>query len=98
MNSQLTKVGACGVPVIGGRSGGVPDAIAHGETGLLVDGNSPQAVAEAVIHLLTKPEVAQRMGRAGRHRVCQNLTWNHSADKIRDLLNGCRQGNSRLSH
>lgn len=92
------EANACGVPVIGGRSGGVPDAIAHGETGLLVDGNSPQAVAEAVIHLLTKPEVARRMGRAGRHRVCQNLTWTHSADKIRDLLNGCCQRNSRLSH
>jgi hypothetical protein len=63
MNSQLTKVGACGVPVIGGRSRGEPDAIAHSETGLLVDGNSPQVVAEAVIHLLTRPKIA-RLGPA----------------------------------
>lgn len=92
------EAGACGLPVIGGRSGGVPDAIVHGETGLLVDGNSPQAVAEAVIHLLTKPEIARCMGRAGRQRVCQELTWDHSADKIRDLLNGYRQRNNKLSH
>jgi phosphatidyl-myo-inositol dimannoside synthase len=92
------EAAACEVPTIGGRSGGVPDAIVDGQTGLLVDGGSTEEVAQAIIHLLTDRDVATRMGRAGRQRVCQQLTWDHSASRIRDLLDNCAVRKRRRSH
>lgn len=60
------EAGACGKPVVGGRAGGVPDAIRDGETGLLVDGERPEEVAAAVIRILGDPELARAMGEKGR--------------------------------
>jgi phosphatidylinositol alpha-1,6-mannosyltransferase len=60
------EAGACGVPVVGGRAGGVPDAIRDGETGLLVDGERPDEVAAAVVRLLTDRALARAMGEKGR--------------------------------
>ena len=80
------EASACEVPVIGGRSGGVPDAVVDKETGLLVDGDSPEAVAEALVRVLTDTGLARRLGRTGRRRVCRELTWDHSAARIRGLI------------
>ena len=55
-----------GKPVVGGRSGGIPDAVIDGETGLLVDPSDPADIAEAVTRLLTERELADRLGRGGR--------------------------------
>lgn len=56
---------ACGKPVIGGRSGGIGEAIREGATGFLVDPNSSREIAEKVIFLLSHPEEAEAMGRRG---------------------------------
>ena len=55
--------------------GGVPDAVVHGETGLLVDPRSDSEVAEAIIRLLKNPDEARRLGDNGRRRVQNELTW-----------------------
>jgi len=80
------EASACAVPVVGGRSGGAPEAIAEGETGLLVDGTSPREIAEAVVRILQDPALSQRLGRNGRRRVLSGFTWDHSAGRIRELL------------
>jgi len=80
------EAGACEVPVVGGRSGGVPDAIDDGRTGLLVDGDRVEEIADAVVRILSEPALARRMGRAGRRRVLDELTWDHSAERIRLLI------------
>jgi phosphatidylinositol alpha-1,6-mannosyltransferase len=60
------EASAAGVPVIGGRSGGVPDAVDDGVTGLLVDGASEQEVADAIHALLSDDARRAAMGQAGR--------------------------------
>ncbi len=60
------EAGFFGKPVIGGNSGGVPDAIQHGKTGLLVDGTSVDDIAQGIITLLADPQRAQQMGEQGR--------------------------------
>jgi len=65
---------ACGVPVVAGRSGGAPEAVLDGETGLTVDGSSRSAVAGAVAALLRHPERAV-MGAAGRAFVEERWSW-----------------------
>ena len=69
------EVAACAKPVVVGDSGGAPEALVDGETGLLVDGADVAMVADAVAGLLADPDRARAMGRAGRERVVRELTW-----------------------
>ncbi|MBC7249630.1 MAG: glycosyltransferase family 4 protein [Anaerolineae bacterium] len=79
------EANACAKPVIGGRSGGTVDAVADGETGYLVDPFSPEAVAEAAVHLLTDPALARRMGERGQKRVQQGFSWDRAVRQVREL-------------
>jgi phosphatidylinositol alpha-1,6-mannosyltransferase len=76
------EANACGLPVIGSRSGGVPDAVIHEHTGLLVGEARPDQLAAAVERLIRNPEEARRFGQQGRERVVQSFTWSHTASAI----------------
>jgi phosphatidylinositol alpha-1,6-mannosyltransferase len=76
------EAGACGRPVVGARAGGVPDAIIPGETGLLVEPDDLDGLAEALVELLTDPELAARLGRQGRARVEAWCSWDRVAEKL----------------
>lgn len=80
------EANACGTPVIGARVGGVPDAVWHEETGLLVPPDDPQATATAIGRLLDEPELAQRLGKQGQERVHTEANWDHVANRIFQLL------------
>lgn len=75
------EAGACGKPVIGGRAGGVPEAIIDGETGLLVDGTSSAEIGAACIRLLADTKLAQGMGAKGLAHARAN-TWQTQADRF----------------
>jgi phosphatidyl-myo-inositol dimannoside synthase len=66
------EAGACGKPVIGGKAGGVPDAIMHEVTGLLVDGTSTEAVAESCIRLLKDAGLRSKLGANGLAHAREN--------------------------
>jgi phosphatidylinositol alpha-1,6-mannosyltransferase len=76
---SLAEASACGIPVIAGRSGGIPDAVRDGETGLLVDAERPEAVAEAVGRLLGDAVLRARLGAAGRRAVETHYNWDRVA-------------------
>ncbi|MDO8598541.1 MAG: glycosyltransferase [bacterium] len=59
------EAGAFGKPVVGTRSGGVPEAIHDGETGVLVPPEDPVAACAALARLLRDPRHAQRLGANG---------------------------------
>ena len=81
---SLVEASACGLAVVGGRSGGVPDAVREGETGILVDPDDPQAVARGVNDLLEDRELRGRLGAAGRRAVETYYNWDRvGADLIR---------------
>ena len=83
------EAAATGKPVIAGSSGGAPEAVLHGETGLVVQRpDSPNAVATALCELLDNPKRAVRMGEAGRRWVVSEWTWEHQARILKDLLAG----------
>ncbi|GIV61043.1 MAG: glycoside hydrolase [Rhodothermaceae bacterium] len=76
------EAGACGKPVVGARTGGIPDAVADGETGLLVPPDDPPTLAAALCRLLAAPDWARHLGRQGRRRVLEAFTWDHAADRL----------------
>ena len=80
------EANACGTPVIGARTGGIPDAVQDGETGLLVPPSAPDRLAEAALQVLTDPEWAGTLGQRGRRRAVHEASWTHIADRIYDLL------------
>jgi phosphatidylinositol alpha-1,6-mannosyltransferase len=76
------EASACERPVIGGRSGGVEDAIVDGKTGLLVDPLDVEALAASIERLWRYPELRATLGQAGRHRAMSELTWRHFAGRV----------------
>jgi phosphatidyl-myo-inositol dimannoside synthase len=78
----LLEASACGKPVIAGRSGGVPDAVLDGVTGLLVDPVDSDAVAATIVKVLTNRELAKRLGTNGRHWVEAEMNWTRAAGEF----------------
>ncbi len=76
---SLVEASACGVPVVAGRSGGIPEAVRDGETGILVEAERPQEVAASLRRLLDDAPLRRRLGAAGRRAVEQYFTWNRVA-------------------
>jgi phosphatidyl-myo-inositol dimannoside synthase len=71
----FVEAGAAGLPVVAGRAAGAMDAVAHDESGLLVEPNDPGDVADAIVRLLTDPELAKRLGQGGRERAAGKFSY-----------------------
>jgi phosphatidylinositol alpha-1,6-mannosyltransferase len=80
------EASASGLPVVGGDSGGAPDAVLEGETGYVVGGRDVPAIAGRLIELLTDPARAKEMGAAGRGWVEREWRWEAQAGRMADLL------------
>jgi phosphatidylinositol alpha-1,6-mannosyltransferase len=82
------EANAFGKPVIGGKSGGVSEAVIDGVTGLLVDPCDVEAIAAACIRLLRDPELANRLGRQGCDRIRREFNWDVICGELADILGG----------
>ena len=80
------EASATGLPVVGGNSGGAPDAVLEGETGYVVDGRSQNEITRRVVELLQDSSLARRMGQQGRDWVEREWRWDILAGKLRSLL------------
>jgi len=76
---------ACGTAVVGSRTGGIPEVVADGETGLLVPAGEPEPLAAALNTLLSDPDRAAAMGQAGRKRAVAEFGWAAIAAQTADL-------------
>jgi phosphatidyl-myo-inositol dimannoside synthase len=82
------EASATGLPVVGGDSGGAPDAILHGETGYVVPGGSEGALAARLTELLNDPAGATAMGEKGQAWVEREWRWELVADRFSRILAG----------
>jgi phosphatidylinositol alpha-1,6-mannosyltransferase len=80
------EASACGLPVIAGNSGGAPDAVIDGVTGVVVDGKDQHVIATSIVNLLEDQEKAREMGRNGREWVINQWRWEIWSEKFRALL------------
>jgi len=69
LGTSLLDAMAAGKPIVGTRTGGIPEVVANDETGLLVPPRDHEALAEAIIRLLNDAELRRGMGEAGRARA-----------------------------
>ena len=87
---------AAGKPVVATNVGGVPEAIIHEETGFLVPPKDPKALADAIIRVLSDPELAMNMGKAGRDRVIREFSLDRmvrSIEQVYEELTQAKLGN-----
>jgi phosphatidylinositol alpha-1,6-mannosyltransferase len=80
------EASATGLPVVGGDSGGAPDAIIEGETGYVVGGRDVKALSDRLIALLQDPAGARAMGEKGRAWVERDWNWDAIANRLRTLI------------
>jgi phosphatidylinositol alpha-1,6-mannosyltransferase len=79
------EAGACGKPVIGGKSGGTSEAIVHGVTGFLCTPEDQAQVTRAIEMLLRNPELAKKMGMAGYQRAVDKFDWESRAERLYEI-------------
>jgi phosphatidylinositol alpha-1,6-mannosyltransferase len=77
----------CGKPVIGGRHGGVLDAVIDGETGILVNPEDEEEIAGAIVELLKDKELSSKLGKRGRERCISQFSWKMVAGRFLEVMN-----------
>ncbi|MBI3289195.1 MAG: glycosyltransferase [Elusimicrobia bacterium] len=82
----LLEAQASGLPVVSTRHTGIPEAVADGETGLLVDERDPQGLSRSISRLIEDPALRVQMGRAGRKRIEARHDLGAELDRLESVL------------
>ena len=82
------EASACGVPVVAGRSGGAPETVQNGRTGVVVDGTSVPEIVDSVVGILGDKPRASAMGMRGRNWVLDRWRWTDLARNMERVLSG----------
>jgi len=80
------EAAARALPIVAGRSGGVEEAVIHGETGLVVDAFNESEVLEALKMYIEDDEYAKTMGKNAQKRIFSEFLWKHQLEKIQKWL------------
>ena len=88
---------AVGRPVIAGATGGAPETVIHGKTGLAVNPTRPEPLVEAITPLLLDPARAAAMGRAGAEWMHAEWSWDHMAGRLKGMLGEITGRSGQLS-
>lgn len=89
------EAAASGKPTIGGRSGGVPEAVADGVTGLLVGGTDADELAATVARLIESEHLRRSLGEAGRARAVRDFAWESAAARVSSVTKQVVEGAAR---
>ncbi len=92
MPVSLMEAGACEVPVVATRVGGIPELVEDGVTGLLTPPGDAPAMADAFERLLSNPRLRAEMGRAARRRIKANFSLGGQVDRLLNLWSGLEIG------
>jgi glycosyltransferase involved in cell wall biosynthesis len=77
---------ACGLPVVSTYSGGIPEYVEDGRTGILVARGDAKELARAIGQVINNSALGGAMGEAGRQRVLERFTWEASARRLAHLI------------
>ena len=82
------EAAACAVPAVAGRSGGAHEAVAHGETGFVVDPRSVSETRASLERLLADDELRRAMGMAARRRAVEEFSYDGLAARLLPVAQG----------
>lgn len=85
------EAAAAGLPAIGGRSGGAPEAIEEGRTGELVSGTDTEELRASIVRIAASRSARTTLGKAARERVLAQFTWERAADELREIDGNVRR-------
>lgn len=74
------------LPVVSTNHAGIPEAVIHGETGMLADERDVEMMSSHIIELSRSPDKISTFGKAGRRRIENNFTWEIERKRLRSLL------------
>lgn len=77
---------ACGTPVVGTRTGGIPDAVCEGEGGWLIAQDDAEELGRILLNLAGDPAAFHLAGLAGRRRIERECTWLHYTERFITVL------------
>jgi glycosyltransferase involved in cell wall biosynthesis len=92
----LVEAALCGKVVVATRTGGIPEVVREGETGLLVPAGDPRALANALCLLLQDPGLRRRMGLAGFRDAKERFGVQTHCHRIMDLYSGLMSSDVRI--
>jgi phosphatidylinositol alpha-1,6-mannosyltransferase len=95
LGAVYLQAAGVGRAAVAGQAGGAPEAVRHGETGVVVDGGQSAAVAAGVLRLLRSPGEAQSFGSTAAAWVHRELTWPLMAARLESLLHEAAAGGRR---
>lgn len=85
MPNALLEAMACGLPCVATRVGGIPEALEHAVSGLLVPPKHVTALAAAVGRILTEPGLAPRLGSEAAATIVKRFSWHANAQAHKDV-------------
>lgn len=89
---SVLEASSCGVPVIASNTGGLPEVVEAGKSGILVNPADETALANAIDLLVKNPEIRTKMGNFGRNFILENYSWVRSVDIMCNIYdNICKQ-------
>jgi glycosyltransferase involved in cell wall biosynthesis len=80
------EAGWAGLPVVAARRGGLPEIVADGETGFLVEAEQPKQLADQLQKLIQDPALRREMGEQGHERALEHFTRERMVNEIDELL------------
>ncbi len=93
---SLLEAGACGLPSVGTRTGGIVDVIDDGATGLLFEAGDTSGLARCLGELLDSPALRARMGKAARARIVERFDADGSVSRYQSLFQELTSGSRRF--
>ena len=81
----LLEASACQIPIVATQTGGIPEAVIHGETGYLVAEKNPYALAEHLVYLIENDSACKKMGAAARQYVEKHFDLKQQTRKLEKI-------------
>jgi glycosyltransferase involved in cell wall biosynthesis len=88
LGTAFLEAMACGLPIVGAQTGGIPDFLDDGRTGLFCDPDRPDTIADALRRLLRDASLARTLAHNGRALVAERYRWEAVAKRIGTLYDG----------
>lgn len=85
----VLEASACSKPVVVSNVGGLPEVVDDGKTGIIVEKENSEQLADALIKLITNPDLRIEMGINGRKKVLKEFNWKNSLEKMKLVYQEC---------